>query len=288
MNCSLELHDGIIVPNSPHATPQPLLLYQPVHSRLPPSIANSNLSLALSIPLLLLQKNTSLESPQTNLAIVNVSLAGTRLHIGKDKHHLPLAPLQLHGNLWFTSKKEKEKYTIVLSLPIVQGKTLHASTVQKLNLNVDVLFENIGWVNFFIINCPIYYELIWEFYSTFSTTLLIGCTLDTVDVIKFRLLDQRFTYLLIEFNKALGLIDDESAQFEAYLNVYIDICNNFNPQSMHKMLTHQPPAPFNSSKSSDSYLHSPALIFIYRLLVYSFLGRKDSFEILFKTELFIL
>lgn len=119
---------------------------------------------------------------------------------------------------------------------------------------MDVLIENIGWVNFFAINYPIYYELIWEFYSIFSTTSLTDSTLNTAEVIKFRLLGQRFAYSITKFNKALGLIDDEYTQFEDYLNAYTNICNYCNLQSVHETLTHHPPKPFKPAKYSDSYL----------------------------------
>lgn len=141
-------------------------------------------------------------------------------------------------------------------------------------------------MNFFTINCLIYYELIWEFHSTFSTTSLIHCTLDTTRVIKFRLLGQKFAYSLTKFNKAFRLIDDESAQSEAYMNSYMDIYNDFNPQFVHKTLTHQSPASFNPIKSSDSYLHSPALVHLHLCLHTLFQEGRIPLGILSKTELF--
>lgn len=93
---------------------------------------------------------------------------------------------------------------------------------------MSILIVKIVWENFFAINCLIYYELIWEFYSTFSTASLIDCILDTVEVVKFRLMSQRFVSSLTEFNKIIGLVYDAFAHSEAYLNAYIDICDDFN------------------------------------------------------------
>lgn len=44
----------------------------------------------------------------------------------------------------------------------------------------------------------------------------------------------------IDFNKTLGLIDDEYAKSEEYLNSYIDYCSEFDPQTVHETLTLHP------------------------------------------------
>ncbi|XP_043808428.1 uncharacterized protein LOC122722268 [Manihot esculenta] len=175
------------------------------HAKPPPRASPQPSATTNGEPLSDLHHSTSTssadQSPTDNPAVVNTSVAGTQIRLGRGRHHLPPAPSRLNGNLQFTNANERARYAFVSTLPIVQGKILHAPTVQILSLNVDVLIAGIGWDNFFAITCPIYYELVWEFYSTFSADSLTDCTLDTAGIVQFRLMGQRFAYSLTEFNK---------------------------------------------------------------------------------------
>ena len=59
---------------------------------------------------------------------------------------------------------------------------------------VDQMFTNIGWRPYRDIFCPAFVELIREFYSTFEFELPTRYTVETPNIIHFRLMGQEFNF----------------------------------------------------------------------------------------------
>lgn len=84
--------------------------------------------------------------------------------------------------------------------------------MEALNIkdSVIVLIGNIGWKNYFAINCPAYIELVRDFYTTFVLNIFAeNFTLASLEVVKVRLMGKSFKLSITEFNFALGLISEE-------------------------------------------------------------------------------
>ncbi|KAK4403961.1 hypothetical protein Sango_0764700 [Sesamum angolense] len=74
----------------------------------------------------------------------------------------------------------------------------------------------------------IYIELTREFYTTFEFTTPQSLTLDTPNVIKFRLMGKEFSMTLTDFNIALGFTTTDLARTHEYQNSLCDYRDDFN------------------------------------------------------------
>ncbi|KAH1073259.1 hypothetical protein J1N35_025587 [Gossypium stocksii] len=102
---------------------------------------------------------------------------------------LPLEA-HLHDNLTFTSDIDRSRYDFLRHKVIIPCKCLSIPILAALHIETTVTdyFQNIGWVRNFDVTHSTYYELVLEFYSTFQFDRHGHISLDTPDVVKFRLL----------------------------------------------------------------------------------------------------
>lgn len=222
------------------------------------------------------------QQPQTNRPMsesMETRWAQKRERVKKGKHILPPAKFELHVCLTFLMSSEKERNGEICTLPIVAGKIIHHHTLESLNIKYGV-FELIcdnGWESHFKIDFPIYVELVGEFYAIFQFKKVINFTLKTPNLIIFRLMGKRFSFSIIELNKALGFVSDAPC---------CDFCDEYDAIAIYANFYDNPPDTF--SKAKDLYLRNPCLKYIHRFLSYSFLDRKDASSIPSKTELYFL
>ena len=76
---------------------------------------------------------------------------------------------------------------------------------------VEWMFTAIGWGPYVEIFCPTFVDLVRGFYSTFEFDLPTRYTVDTPNVIWFRLMGQEFNFSITQFNLTFGFIDREYA-----------------------------------------------------------------------------
>ncbi|KAF2294678.1 hypothetical protein GH714_014942 [Hevea brasiliensis] len=93
----------------------------------------------------------------------------------------------------------------------------------SLGIEADVkrLFSGIGWLSYMSVNCPAYVELVQEFYATFTFTKPEIVNAHTPDLITFRLLGKSFSLFILEFNVALGFVDEGSFSHDVYFAPYV-------------------------------------------------------------------
>ncbi|KAH9716295.1 hypothetical protein KPL71_021412 [Citrus sinensis] len=138
---------------------------------------------------------------------------------GKGMSVLPLTESNLGGCLAFATQQEKERYKDISMRKILPTK---------------------------------------EFYATFQFNRPNDFTLHTSDVIKFRLMGRNFSHSIMDFNLALGFIDDDYSTSDEYLGTTCDFSENFEPYGLWRNLSVDHNA-YDPSKSKCSFLRDPAL-----------------------------
>ncbi|KAK8514697.1 hypothetical protein V6N12_057594 [Hibiscus sabdariffa] len=161
-------------------------------------------------------------------------------------------------------------------------------TLDTLHLRDAVMhyFDNIGWSNYATMRYSTYYELVFEFYSTFTFLPNRITSHYTPGVISFRLLGQFFEQSLADFNYSMGFVTDVTEQ--SFLTALREIPVDFDADVAYAALTHLPNARFNAKQTKGWHIHDPALRYIHRFLAYNYSGRNDSSAVLTKVELFFL
>ncbi|KAL2228807.1 UNVERIFIED_CONTAM: hypothetical protein Sindi_1860400 [Sesamum indicum] len=217
------------------------------------------------------------------------SRTGPRARSTRYADILPPSSEALSGPLKFTTRAEKDRYTLLSTRSILPWKIFSTDTLRTLHA-VDssaLLIDNIGWKCFFDCTEHAYIELTREFYTTFEFTTPSSLTLDTPGVIKFRLMGRHFSMTLTEFNIALGFTTTENARTHEYVNSLCDYRDDFNPFKEWRKLSTDPLA-YHPSRSKIHYLKSPVLKLVHRFLAFNFSGRRDTSGICSKAELFFL
>ncbi|KAK8519401.1 hypothetical protein V6N12_025440 [Hibiscus sabdariffa] len=147
-------------------------------------------------------------------------------------------------------------------------------------------FDAIGWRDFAEIRYSTYYELVFEFYSTFTFLPNRIASNYTPGVVSFRLLGQLFEQSLADFNYSMGFVTDVTDQ--SFLTSLREIPVDFDADAAYATLTHLSNATYNAKSTKGWHIHDPALRYIHRFLAYSYFGRNDSSAVLTKVELFFL
>ncbi|KAF7812892.1 putative RNA-dependent RNA polymerase 1 [Senna tora] len=180
-------------------------------------------------------------------------------------------------------------YEQIQRAPIVPCKYIDPHTLDALNITDDVhtLMENIGWMKFMNIQCPIAPEAVREFYSTFRLNLKRTIRIDTPAIVQFQMLERHFSLSLLQFNKILGFCDEEDDE-SSIGDFLCDYPDDFDQNKACRELTGCSTTIYNPRLTNDTALANNALKYIHRFLAYSFSGRKDSLGLLTKTELFFL
>ncbi|KAK4394161.1 Retrovirus-related Pol polyprotein from transposon.6, partial [Sesamum angolense] len=125
------------------------------------------------------------------------------------------------------------------------------------------------------------------FYTTFEFTTPQSLTLDTPNVVKFRLMGKEFSMTLTDFNIALGFTTTDLARTHEYQNSLCDYRDDFNAIKEWKDLAIDPLI-YHPSKSKAHNLKNPVLKYVHRFLAFNFSGRRDTSGICSKAELFFL
>ena len=89
-------------------------------------------------------------------------------------------------------------------------------TALGIRADVERMFTTIGWRPYAAVYCPVFVELVREFYVTFEFVLPTGYSITTLDVIRFRLMGQQVNFFITQFNLVFGFIDDEYANYREY------------------------------------------------------------------------
>ncbi|KAL0278073.1 UNVERIFIED_CONTAM: Retrovirus-related Pol polyprotein from transposon.6, partial [Sesamum radiatum] len=207
----------------------------------------------------------------------------SRRRLSQSSVTLPSAETDLHGHLQFRSQKHRERYSSISQLSILPGKSLHRPSMVELHIvdTVDALILHSCWECFCSIDCPIYIELVREFYTTFEFTP--PAHLSTADAVKFRLCGRSFSLSVIDFNLALGFIDSRTASTDEYLNSACDFPDAFDAQRFYsEMVTNLPidSCLYDSGKTKDIHLREPALRYLHRFLAYTYSGPLDHMGLL--------
>ncbi|KAK9046298.1 hypothetical protein V6N11_052190 [Hibiscus sabdariffa] len=161
-------------------------------------------------------------------------------------------------------------------------------TLDSLHLRDAVMhyFDAIGWRSYAEIRYSTYYELVFEFYSTFTfLPNRVACNY-TPGIVSFRLLGQLFVQSLADFNFSMGFVTDVTDQ--SFLTSLREIPIDYNTDFSYATLTHLPNVIYNAKSTKGWHIHDPALRYIHRFLAYNYSGRNDTSAVLTKVELFFL
>ena len=95
--------------------------------------------------------------------------------------------------LKFTKKEQKERYDKIKNRSIEPNMYIFFLDLRTLGLfqEVHVFIKNIGWEKFFQIRCPSFYELTYEFLTTFDLDRTIS-DVTHEGAITFRLMNKEF------------------------------------------------------------------------------------------------
>nr|XP_012461549.1 unnamed protein product [Gossypium raimondii] len=93
-----------------------------------------------------------------------------------------------------------------------------------------------GWTDFAAIDEPAYYELVFEFYSTFYFGHSAN-TIGTPHAVNFRLLGMHHNLSISEFNVALGFVSDDYLATDDYYDSFLDIPSDFDTNEALALLT---------------------------------------------------
>ena len=154
---------------------------------------------------------------------------------------------------------------------------------------VERMFTAIGWGPYAKIFCLAFVELVREFYSTFEFDLPTGYTVDTLNVIHFRLMDQEFNFSITQFNLIFRLITREYVETREYAESacnYIESFFSHYPDIWREMSVDGDR--YDPSRSRSSYLKDPNSRYVQRFLAYSYSGRKNNSGILSRLEFFFI
>ncbi|KAK9000607.1 hypothetical protein V6N11_081096 [Hibiscus sabdariffa] len=108
-------------------------------------------------------------------------------------------------------------------------------------------FDNIGWHSYAEIRYSTYYELVFEFYSTFTFLPNRIASNYTPGVVSFLLLGQLFEQSLADFNYSIGFVTDVTDQ--SFLTSLREIPVDFDADVAYAALTHLPNARFNAKQT---------------------------------------
>lgn len=101
---------------------------------------------------------------------------------------------------------------------------------------------------------------------------------------KFRLMGESFKLSITRCNLAPGLISEEYAESDEYLQSVCDCLEDFHhPITLYITLTKRPLAFYDKSKKVELCDH--ALKYIHRFMAFSFSGRKD--RVLTESDIFL-
>ena len=219
------------------------------------------------------------------------SSSGARTRLGRGRGAQVDTPAHFGGHLTFTRPADQERYAKVCERRITPSKTWEKLTVMGLGIREEVeqMFTAIGWRSYLDILCPAFVELTREFYSTFEFELPTRYTVDTPQVIHFRLMGREFNFSITQFNRAFGFITREYAgsreyaesacdYVEPFLSHYHDVWEDMSVDQQR----------YDPSRSRSSFLKDPSARYVQRFLAYSYSGRKDSSGILSRPEFFFL
>ncbi|KAK8511712.1 hypothetical protein V6N12_000756 [Hibiscus sabdariffa] len=161
-------------------------------------------------------------------------------------------------------------------------------TLDSLHLRDAVMhyFDAIGWRNYAEIWYSTYYELVFEFYSTFTFLPNRIASNYTPGVVSFRLLGQLFVQSLADFNFSIGFVTNVTDQ--SFLTSLCEIPADFDANLAYATLTNLPNATYNAKSTKGWHIHDPTLRYIHRFLAYNYSGRNDTSIILSKVEIFFL
>ncbi|KAK8672557.1 hypothetical protein V6N13_110922 [Hibiscus sabdariffa] len=161
-------------------------------------------------------------------------------------------------------------------------------TLDSLHLRDAVMhyFDAIGWRDYAEIRYSTYYELVFEFYSTFTFLPNRIASNYTPGVVSFRLLGQLFEQSFADFNYSMGFVTDVTDQ--SFLTSLREIPVDFDADAAYATLTHLPTATYNAKSTKGWHIHDLALRYIHWFLAYNYSGRNDSSTVLTKVELFFL
>lgn len=112
--------------------------------------------------------------------------------------------------------------------------------------------------------------------------------MDTTSTICFKLKGISYECSLIDFNIAIGFLDETSAHSLHYTDALCEIPEKFKFTDAFTELTGHSNIRFILGKSKAYLIQNAALRYLHRLLAYSFSGRRDNTKAISKTELFIL
>ncbi|KAG8391683.1 hypothetical protein BUALT_Bualt01G0212800 [Buddleja alternifolia] len=211
-----------------------------------------------------------------------------RSRLGKGKSVLPPSS-KLGGFATFKSKVQQTRYNELCRYPIIPGKCVDYDALNALNIRDEfvALVDGIGWSGYFHVKLPAFIELTREFYTTFKFNKTKDLTLTSPVVVKFRLMGKEFSYSIIQFNVALGFVDNDYVQADAYSNSCCDYLRDFCPYQIWKTISTDTTC-YHPSQSKSSYLREPVLKYIQRFLAYNYSGRKDSSGTFTKAEFYFI
>lgn len=151
------------------------------------------------------------------------------------------------------------------------------------------MYTAIGWRPYLAVFQPAFVELTREFYSIFEFELPTRYTVETPNVIRFRLMGKEFNFSITQFNLAFGFITREYAVTREYAESACDYVEPFlSPYHDVWWDIFVDRQRYDPSRSRSSFLEDPSVRYVQRLLAYSYSGRKDSSSIISRPKLFFL
>ncbi|KAK4394021.1 Retrovirus-related Pol polyprotein from transposon opus [Sesamum angolense] len=200
----------------------------------------------------------------------------------------PTAERELDGCLTFTTQEHKKRYSVIKTRPHNPSKFFHPPSLIELGINekVESLLFNMPWREVVQIRCPIFVELIREFYTTFVFTKPDPFTLTAPNTVCFRLLGKEFKMSINDFNLAMGFVYDEYLATQTYCESLIDY-GPFDPISVWKTLASVPWI-YHPSRSKGLYLCELEWVYLQRFLAFNFSGRRATAGTCAKVELFFI
>ncbi|KAL0442216.1 UNVERIFIED_CONTAM: Retrovirus-related Pol polyprotein from transposon.6 [Sesamum radiatum] len=200
----------------------------------------------------------------------------------------PTAEPELDGYLTFTTREHKKRYSVIKTRPHNPNKFFHPPSLIELGINekVESLLFNMPWREFVQIRCPVFVELIREFYTTFVFTKPDPFTLTAPNTVCFRLLGKEFKMSINDFNLAMGFVHDEYLATQTYRESLIDY-GPFDPISVWKALASDPWI-CHPSRSKGLYLRELEWVYLQRFLAFNFSGRRATAGTCAKVELFFI
>ncbi|XP_071909384.1 uncharacterized protein [Coffea arabica] len=219
------------------------------------------------------------------------SSSSVRTRLGRGRGAQVDTPAHFGGHLTFTRPADQQRYAKVCERRIIPCKTWEKLTVMGLGIREELeqMFTAIGWLPYLDILCPAFVELTREFYSTFEFEFPTRFTVETPNVIRFRLMGREFNFSITQFNLAFGFITREYAETREYGESACDYIESF--LSRYRAVWEDMSTDrhrYDPSRSRSSFLKDPSARYVHRFLAYSYSGRKDSSGILSRPEFFFI